>query len=108
MNCPRHQLFSGAAFATHQDRGIGRRHPRQKPVDLLHGITFADHVVLQIDFRSQPQVFLFQPQQPPRIFERDGRDAGDAGHQLQMISIKTRDRVGGVQVDAADYSLKYR
>ena len=61
MDGPRHQFFSSPAFAADQHRGFGRSHSRQETVDLFHGGAFTDHVVLQIDFRRQSQIFLFQP-----------------------------------------------
>ena len=106
MNCARNQLLSGAALSTDQDGRIRRRHPRKEPIDLLHAVALANHVVLQIDFRRQPQVFLFQPQQPARIFERHSGDAGDAGHKFQVVTIKTGNRVGRVQINAANHPLK--
>jgi hypothetical protein len=99
---------AGSAFAADQDGCVRRRRSRQEPVHIFHRAAFANHVVLQIDFRRQAQIFLLQPQQPPRIFQRNGGDAGDAGHQFQVLFVKTGDGVGRIQIDAANHPLKNR
>jgi hypothetical protein len=104
---PRHQFLSGPAFAAYEHRGFGRGHPRQETVNPFHRGAFTDHVVLKINLRRQPLIFLLQPLQPPCVFQRHRGDARNGGYKFEMVSIKSGARTGGVQVDATQYFFRH-
>ena len=88
MNGTRHQFLAGTALAANQHSRF-----RLAPLATENGTppscgAFADHVVLQIDFRRQAKIFLFQPQQAARVFQHRGKCPQNAGHQFQVVPVK--------------------
>ena len=71
MDCLGCQFLPSSAFPIYQNGRVGLRNARYELVDLLHGRGFTYHVVFEIQVRTKPFRFLFQPFKVFAIFERD-------------------------------------
>ena len=101
------QFLARPAFAFDQDRGILRANPGKKPVNLFHSRALPHHVVVQIHFQVEPQIFLFKPLQAARIVQRHSANACDCHRQLHVVVVETESGIIAFQINTANDLLKY-
>ena len=102
-----HQLFAGATLSRKQDGRISRRDFGNELVHLAHRLAFTDHVVLEPRVCPQPLIFVLKRFKVARIFDRDGGDARDRAHQLQMIVVELSGRFARVQINDSQSAVKH-
>ena len=96
-----HQLFSRPALALNEDSGVCGRNAADEIEYFAHGGTSAHHVVFELDFGAQCLVFLPQLFPVAHVVKGQAGDAGDCGHDLQVVFVELYRRAGGVQIDGA-------
>jgi hypothetical protein len=80
MRGPSREFLAGAALAADEDGRFGRSHSRQELEDFLHARAFTHQAAIEGDLFHQALIFLFQPLQTARIFQRHGGDASDSSY----------------------------
>src|SRR5690242_15514236 len=107
MNRTRGELFSRAALAANQYGRVSRRNLRDEFIDALHRTALADHVVFDIDVGKQTFVFVFEPFEVTRVFDRDGGDAGDRGDELQVVLVEPVSGVRRIEIEHAEFAVEH-
>ena len=75
-------------------------------VDFAHGRAVADHVVVQIDFRPQAQIFAAKPLDLAGAFHGHGGDTGDGRDQLKIVVGETHHRIRSVEINQSHGFIK--
>ena len=70
-----------------------------------HGGTSAHHVVFELDFSAQLLIFLPQFFPLSHVVKGQAGDAGNRGHDLQMVLRRTAKWAGAVQIDGSQHPL---
>src|SRR6266849_8206501 len=108
VNGARGKLFSRAAFAVDQNRGIAGSDLLDELVDLAHARALADHIVLQANLGAQALILAAQALELASILYGNGGKAGDGSQKLQIILCERRAGICRIEIDDSGSAIRNR
>src|SRR5216683_3153625 len=108
VNGARGKLFSRAAFAVDQNRGIAGSDLLDELVDLGHARALADHVVLQANLGAQALILTAKALELAGVLYANCGKSCDGGEKLQIVLRESSAGICRIEIDDSERTIGNR